>query len=263
MKDLKKILLLTILSLVTISINTSTEVDELSKLEEDFESYTVNLTPDNLTFLQTGIAVESIPLLMDTLSKSAGVFKALTDAFQSKYTNTFKEKIQGKGFDHFHASGSVKISKGIKADKIGLFSQNLFKIAKVPEKHKEAINAIMEEIEFVQESQWNNFKTAFDIGANGEAKFISIYAYQRESVYDVILLDFQGTFRLAPDTMFVKKELVVLGLWKQERDVFEKKDRSLTQADLDEVMNFFSLLSYKKLAEGIGAPFRFDLPKLS
>ena len=184
----------------------------------------------------------------------------MVEAFKTKRTSELKQIIEGKGFEHFAATGQIKITKGIKEQYLEKYILNLSKILGIPESHKEAVEGVLSEIQFAEKNYWNNFKTAFDLGVNSEAKFCSIFTYKDEAKqsYDIVYIDYQGTFKLAPDTMVIKKTLSVLGgIWSDEKDVYEKRDKTLTSETIDSIMNFFSILSFKGLGDALGVKFEF------
>jgi len=280
MKDLKRIIILTVVSILCFTINTESveTMEDLLKIEAEFGTQTYYFNNAHLSFLAepsdvkpdpeptpsgSGVVpavVSSFDKLMDGLLKSTNVYMKMVEAFKTKRTSELKQIIEGKGFEHFAATGQVKISKGIKEEYLDKYVQNLSKLVKVPETHKDAVDGILSEIQFAEKNMWNNFKTAFNTGTTSESKFCSIFTFRNEDQnnYDVVYLDFQGTFKLAPDTMVIKKTLMVLGgIWSDDKEVYEKRDKTLTPDSIEAVMNFFSILSFKGLGDVLGVKFEF------
>jgi len=229
---------------------------------------TYSFSKSNLNFLDESKidsslkekSTSSLDQLTDGLYKSSNIFQKVVDIFKTKNNTELKEIVQGKGFGYFAATGQVKISKGIKEQFMDKYIQNLSRLLKVPESHKNAILGILDEIGFSDKNIWTNFKTAFNIGADSESKFCSIYFFKDDlkDAYDIVYIDFQGTFKLAPDTLVIKKSTMVLvGVWTEEQEVYEKIDSSLTHGSIDNVMNFFSILSLKGIGDVLGIKLEF------
>jgi hypothetical protein len=275
----KELLILATLSIICLSVVKSEEqksIEDLLEIEREFGTETYSFKNTQLNFLaETGSEVAPDPTptpapaptkpssfdnLISGLFKSSNVYLQMVEAFKTKRTSELDRIIEGKGFEHFAATGQVKITKGIKEEYIEKYVNNLFKIIKVPAAHVDAIEGTLSEIQFGEKNYWNNYKTAFDLGENSESKFCSIFTYKDEvkNVYDIVYLDFQGTFKLAPDTMVMKKTLMLLGgIWADDKVVFEKKDRALTPEALESVMNFFSILAFKGIGDVFGIKFEF------
>jgi len=285
-----KLLILAIFSIICLSAVKSEEqktMEDLLEIEREFGTQTYYFKNTHLNFLaetsgsdvkpdtpsgsdvkpptpsgsgSTPGWIDNFDKLVDGLFKSTNVYAKMVETFKTKRTSELKQVMEGKGFEHFAAEGQVKITKGIKEQYLEKYVQNLSKIIKVPDTHREAIEGILGEIMFAEKNLWNNFKTAFDIGVTSQSKFCSIFTYKDEvkNTYDVVYLDFIGTFKLAPDTMVVKKTLMVLGgIWSDDKEVYEKRDRTLTAEGLDSVMNFFSILSFKGIGDVLGVKFEF------
>jgi len=271
------LLILATLSIICLSFVKSEEqksIKDLLEIEREFGTQTYNFKNTQLNFLaETGSEVPPDPTptpapavpssfdnLISGLFKSSNVYLQMVQAFKTKRTSELDRIIEGKGFEHFAATGQVKITKGIKEEYIEKYIRNLFSLIKVPAAHKDAVEGTLSEIQFSEKNYWNNYKTAFDLGATSESKFCSIFTYKDEvkNVYDIVYLDFQGTFKLAPDTMVMKKTLMLLGgIWADDKVVFEKKDRTLTPEALESVMNFFSILAFKGIGDVFGIKFEF------
>lgn len=278
MKGFKRIIFPAILALLCLAINVSSQEnrEEILKLEAEFgtQTYYFKKSPEQLTFLEGSPESPVVPIpsgsgsdfwssfdhLVDGIAKASNTYSKIVDAFKSKNTSEFKQILEGKGFEHFAATGQVKVTKGLRPESLDKYINNLTKLIKVPENHIEAITGVLSEIEFAEKNLWNNYKTAFDIGQENLAKFCSIYTYRDETknVYDVVYLDFQGTFRLAKNTMIVRQNFSLLGgIWSDEKDVLTQVDQALTKETLDEVFNFFTILSFKGLGDIFGIKFEF------
>ncbi len=60
--------------------------------------------------------------------------------------------------------------------------------------------------------------------------------------------------------MVIKKTFMLLGgIWSDDKEVYEKRDRNLTTEDIDAVMNFFTILAFKGMGDTFG--IKFDFPK--
>jgi len=222
-------------------------MEELLKIEAEFNTETYYFKNGHLNFLAEAAApsdvtpptpsgsgtgpnwLNSFDKLTDGLLKSTNVYMKAVEAFKTKRTSELVKILDGKGFEHFAATGQVKVSKGIKEQYLDKYIANLSKIVKVPTTHQDAIDGILSEIQFAEKNFWNNYKTAFDI-------------------------------ELAPDTMVIKKTFMLLGgIWSDDKEVYEKRDRNLTTEDIDAVMNFFTILAFKGMGDTFG--IKFDFPK--
>lgn len=267
------------------NLSNSLSISDLEKIEkEEFGTISYQITPEMLErsqkFLKannapkapllgaesgspvkpSGDAWSSFDKLADGLLKSSNVYLKLVEAFKTKRTKEIDQVIEGKGFDHFAATGVVKMTKGIKADRFGDYIKILKRIVKVPEEHMDAVDGVLQTIEFADKDFWNNYKNAFSIGEQSSAKFVSIYAYanQENNTYDIVYLDVQGTFKLAPDTIVIKKTLMVLGgIWNDDSVEYEKRDKTLTPELMDQVFDFFSILSFHSVGKMLGVNFEF------
>ena len=276
----KNLFTLAIITLIFVSINTlDVSIEELNRIErEEFGTITYDLTPQNLNFLSLGSGSEVVPSgspaipsgsgswansfdkLADGLIKSSNVYLKLVEAFKTKRTREIDQVLEGKGFENFAATGKVKMTKGIKGERFGDYINILKRIVKVPEEHEEAIDAVLETIEFADKDFWNNYKNAFSMGQTSSAKFVSIYAYanQDNNTYDIVYLDVEGTFKLAPDTIVIKKTLMVLGgIWNDDNIEYEKRDKTLTPEIMDQVFDFFTTLSFHSVGKMLGVNFEF------
>lgn len=282
MKVLKRLYFLAILSIICLSLVKSEQqktMEDYLEIEREFGTQTFDFKNSHLNFLAdtgsevipdgsgSGIvpaALSSFDKLIDGLFKSTNVYLKMVEAFKTKRTSEIKEFIGGKGFEHFAATGQIKITKGLKEEYLDRYVSNLAKLVKIPDDHKQAVDILLSEIGWNDANQWNNFKFAFTIGIDSEAKFASVYTYRNpeKNNYDIVYLDFQGTFKLAPDTIVIKKTFMLLGgIWGEDKEVYEKKDRALTEEGIDAVMNFVSILAFKGLGDQFG--IKFELPKFN
>lgn len=273
----KKLFTLTIIALIFANINTKTQEESLEELElierEEFGTTTFEITPKYLSFLGSGDLPTPSPAgsgdvpvptsfdkLMDGLFRSTNMYAKMVDTFKTKRTAAIDQVLQGKGFTDFSATGVVKMTKGIKAESFEKYITLLKRIIKVPEEHSESIEAVLDTIQFAEKDFWNNYKNAFSVGQQSEAKFVSVYAYANNggATYDIVYLNVQGTFKLAPDTIVIKKTLMLLGgIWNDDKIEYEKRDKSITPEVMDEVFNFFSILSFHSVGKMLGVNFEF------
>jgi hypothetical protein len=269
----KNLFTLAILALIFVSINTQEEsIEELDMIErQEFGTVSYNLTPNELNFLSLGRQLQETPAggadwatsfskLADGLIKSQNVYLQVAEALKTKRTSEIDRVLEGKGFEHFEATGVVKMTKGIRAEKFEDYIRLLKKIIKVPEEHMESMDAVLETIQFADKDFWNNYKNAFSTGQTNLAKFVSIYAYanQDKNTYDIVYLNVEGTFKLAPDTIVIKKTLMLLGgIWNDDKIVYEKKDKSISPEVMDQIFDFFTILSFKSVGKMLGVDFTF------
>ena len=60
------------------------------------------------------------------------------------------------------------------------------------------------------------------------------------------------------DTIVIKKTLMLGGgIWNDDKIVYEKKDKSISPEVMDQIFNFFSILSFHSVGKMLGVDFAF------
>lgn len=209
------------------------------------------------------------PSTWDTLFKGfmdvTNNWKRVVDAFHTGRSTEIVEKLKGEGFEKFYQDAQVQITTGIKEEYFDRFTEMLLSRIKVPEGRQDDIQGALEVARFADRQMWSAFNTLFNIDDGGNVKFASIIVNRNEKngkdVYDFVFTDLKSTFKLAPDVTVVNKKLVVLGgLWSDNEIVYQKNPKTLTTDDIEVVMSFFQIITFKCFANNFGVKLEF--PKL-
>jgi hypothetical protein len=192
-------------------------------------------------------------------------WKKITDAFHTGRSTEIMEKLKGEGFEKFSQDAQVQVTTGIKEEYFDRFTESLLKRIKVPEGRQDDIQGALEVARFADRQMWSAFNTLFNVDDGGNVKFASIIVNRNEKngkdVYDFVFTDLKSTFKLAPDVTVVNKKLVVLGgLWSDNEIVYEKTPKSFKPEDIEVIMNFFQIVTFKCFANHFGVKLEF--PKL-
>jgi hypothetical protein len=214
-------------------------------------------------------ADEPKPEIWQTLIKGfmdiTNNWKKIVDAFHTGRSTEIIEKLKGEGFEKFYQDAQVQITTGIKDEYFDRFTENLMKRIKVPEGRQDDINGALEVARFADRQMWSAFNTLYNVDNGGDVKFASVIVNRGEKdgkdVYDFVFTDLKSTFTLAPDVTVVNKKLIVLGgLWSDNEIVYEKHPKSFTPEDIEVVMSFFQIITFKCFANHFGVKLEF--PKL-
>jgi len=76
---------------------------------------------------------------------------------------------------------------------------------------------------------------------------------KKNDKYNFIISDVQATFQLSDDMLIVTKSLSVAGgIFSDTKDVIQRIPRNITPDDVKAVLNFFTVISFKNIAENLG-----------
>jgi hypothetical protein len=189
-------------------------------------------------------------------------WKNIVDAFHTGRSVEIIEKLKGEGFEKFAQDAQVQITTGVKEEYFDKFITSLLKRIKVPEGRQEDIEGAVEVARFSDRQMWSAFNTLFNIDDGGNVKFASIIINRNEKngkdVFDFVFTDLKSTFTLAPDVTVVNKKLVVLGgLWSDNEIILEKHPKAFTPNDIEVVMSFFQIITFKCFANHFGVKLEF------
>ena len=203
--------------------------------------------------------------LVDGFMKVTNNWKKIVDAFHSGRSTEIMEKLKGEGFEKFAQDAQVQITTGIKEEYFDKFVTSLMKRVRVPEGRQEDIEGAIEVARFADRQMWSAFNTLFNIDDGGNVKFASIIINRNEKngkdFFDFVFTDLKSSFKLAPDVTVVNKKLIVLGgLWSENEIVLEKHPKTFTPNDIEVVMSFFQIITFKCFANHFGVKMEF--PKL-
>jgi hypothetical protein len=206
------------------------------------------------------------PSTWDTLFKGfmdiTNNWKRVVDAFKSGNSQEIIEKLKGEGFEHFSQDAQVQIITGVRDEYFDKLLENVAKRIKVPEGRKEDVEGALETARFGDTQVWSAFNTLYDIDAGGNVKFASVLISRSvkdgKDVFDVVFSDLKSTFKLAPDITVVEKKLVVAGgIWSQNEFVYQKTPRTFKPEDIEVVMSFFQIVTFKCFANHFGIKMEF------
>lgn len=209
------------------------------------------------------------PNMFDTLfasfMKVTNNWKNIVDTFRSGRSQEIMEKLKGKGFEYFSQDAQVQITTGIREEYFDKFIASLMKRIKVPEGRQDDIESAVEVARFADRQMWSAFNTLFNVDDGGNVKFASVLINRNEKggkdFFDFVFTDLKSTFKLAPDVTVVNKKLIVLGgIWSENEIVLEKHPKTFTPEDIEVVMSFFQIVTFKCFANHFGVKMEF--PKL-
>jgi hypothetical protein len=259
---MKHVILLVLISIASINCN-----EDFNKEQEWAEAF-MDLNPEEaaqkfILFLGGGKDKDDDKeSVSDKMSDAVGsltepIGKAIK-ALKSSKSNEIKETLLGKGFKEFVSSASVKVAKGIKAEFFDKYLTFIEKTIKVPDARKEEVKDILEQSQYVESNLWSAYDTVFSVGTGGDVKYVSLMITRddEKGVYHCVCSDVQATFKLAPDVMIINKKLSIIGgLWEEDNWIEKEIPKGYTQEDMETVINFFSVVAFKAMANQFGIDF--------
>jgi len=169
--------------------------------------------------------------------------------------STVKEKIAGVGFSQFEQSAQFQKTMGLKAQYLTKFLDHINERLEVPDKNKKDLKMVVEEIQWADDNQWQCFNVIFSTGKGGNVKMAAMIINhdEKNDKYNFIISDVQATFQLSDDMLIVTKSLSVAGgIFSDTKDVIQRIPRNITPDDVKAVLNFFTVISFKNIAENLG-----------
>jgi hypothetical protein len=193
--------------------------------------------------------------VLGNADKIGSTFKTIASAFKNSRSNKIKQRFESKGFDYYENKSMIQIINGIKAEYLNEYLDNLEKRLAVPADKLTDLKSILKEVTFADSGYWATANTLFSVDSKGTCKFVSILFNKNieENKYNFIVNDIDTTFQFSPNILIVSKRLTVMGgLWDDKKDIIKKKPRSITQDDVDTIMNFFNVVAYKSFMKNMG-----------
>lgn len=206
-----------------------------------------------------GVAGEIFAVLKSAFGFITTDWPKIVETFKISKTSTIKETLLGKGFSYFAQSAQIQISKGLEEANFDKFMGYIAKRLKVPEERRDDLTDVVETAKFVEKQAWVAFNTLYSVDKIGNTKFATLLIGKDEQTgkYDIVLSDVQADFQFAPDLIVVNKKLSVFGgIFNHEKDETISRPRSITQEDIQTVLNFFEIIAYQTIAKYM----KIDLP---
>jgi len=76
---------------------------------------------------------------------------------------------------------------------------------------------------------------------------------KKNDKYDFVVSDVEATFQLGDDILIVAKSLSVAGgIFENKEDKITRVPRNITPEDIKAVLDFFTVVSIKNIAENLG-----------
>jgi len=144
---------------------------------------------------------------------------------------------------------------GLKAQYLTKFLDHINERLEVPDKNKKDLKMVVEEIQWADDNQWQCFNVIFSTGKGGNVKMAAMIINhdEKNDKYNFIISDVQATFQLSDDMLIVTKSLSVAGgIFSDTKDVIQRIPRNITPDDVKAVLNFFTVISFKNIAENLG-----------
>jgi len=196
---------------------------------------------------------------LTAVTQGVGLFTnawgGIVNAFKTTKNSTVKEKIAGVGFSQFEQSAQFQKTMGLKAQYLTKFLDHINERLEVPDKNKKDLKMVVEEIQWADDNQWQCFNVIFSTGKGGNVKMAAMIINhdEKNDKYNFIISDVQATFQLSDDMLIVTKSLSVAGgIFSDTKDVIQRIPRNITPDDVKAVLNFFTVISFKNIAENLG-----------
>jgi hypothetical protein len=191
----------------------------------------------------------------DMVGQVTNAWGGVVNAFKSSSSSTIKEQLAGKGFSKFLQDATFKITNGLQAQYLDKYLDRLGQSLKIPADKNVDFKNTVEEIAWTDSSIWNLFNVVFDKDKGGNCKYISLLAKRDETTdkYYFIIANIDSTFSLAPDVLIINNQKSSLGgLFSSNKDVQKNVPRSITQEDVQTVINFFFVCAFKTFSDALG-----------
>jgi len=113
---------------------------------------------------------------------------------------------------------------------------------------------VVEEIQWADDNQWQCFNVIFSTGKGGNVKMAAIIVHhdEKNDKYDFVVSDVEATFQLGDDILIVASLSVAGGIFENKEDKITRVPRNITPEDIKAVLDFFTVVSIKNIAENLG-----------
>jgi len=197
----------------------------------------------------------SLSKLINGITSVTNVWEGITKAFKTSKSTVIKEKINGVGFQKFEQSAQFQKTFGLKSQYLEKYLDHLNQRLNVPDKNKKDLKMVVEEIQWADDNQWQCFNVIFSTGKGGNVKMAAIIVHhdEKNDKYDFVVSDVEATFQLGDDILIVAKSLSVAGgIFENKEDKITRVPRNITPEDIKAVLDFFTVVSIKNIAENLG-----------
>jgi len=197
----------------------------------------------------------SLSKLISGITSTTNIWEGITKSFKTSKSSVVKEKINGVGFEKFEQSAQFQKTFGLKAQYLDKYLDHLNQRLNVPDKNKKDLKMVVEEIQWADDNQWQCFNVVFSTGVGGNVKMAAVIVHhdEKNDKYDFVVSDVAATFQLADDILIVTKSLSVAGgIFENKEDKITRVPKNITPEDIKSVLDFFTVVSIKNIAENLG-----------
>jgi hypothetical protein len=220
--------------------------DDKKKKKKDDEKI-----PENLKTFKT---------VVDSLDTIVGSVEKLVQIFKSSKSETVKQRIESKGYDYFNGKSSIQIIQDIQKEAIDDYLIGLEKRLKVPNDRILDLKEVIKSVKISGSNFWATNNVLYSIDDQGTCKYASIlFNKNDDGNFNFIVNDIDITFKFAPDLLVINRKLSILGgLWSEDQDIIQKVPKSINQEDIQTMISFFNIISYKDILKAMG----YDIDEL-
>lgn len=196
--------------------------------------------------------------IMGAITGITKAWQGIVDAFSTKISEKIMKQIQGKGFSSVEESAQLQKIVGMEESFLDTFIAHALGMYNVPsEYHKQATYAL-QMVKYADEQDWMKWDMMFNTGKGGDVKYVCITGNREvgsdgKSKYNFLVANVGATFELAPNLIIIEKSASYAGgIFQKTKDIIKKVPRSVTQADVEGVLDFFLVCAVKRFADELG-----------
>lgn len=191
----------------------------------------------------------------------AKVASTLIQLFSTKVKTELMKEIKREGFTKYSLSARVRKYDGIRGAFIGRFvKRQAMVLSNNHPKHKDAITANLEMMEFMPEHVWKIDDVNIDTQKGSEDRFFNIM-YNHDMMnnkYNFLTVSLASTFHLAPTLVIYRRTTSKFGgLFGSEEALVETKPPFVTATDIEAIRLFNLNIGYKLMLENLGHSVHF------
>lgn len=221
---------------------TNTAVDENTKQRAGMFANTANFK-------------QGITDIMDSVDRVAQSFKV-------EKKKEIKEIIERDGWDKLHIKSQIFVMIGLMEKKYYEYCEKRGRALNLPKDIYEHYNITAEYGPWtIEDALYNSAEFIYtDENVRNSYDSFTVLASQgkREDTYDIIIAQFQVLdFKIADDLIWFKYSNKYTNFFNEEGEEFVKRPNILTDKQIEALLDFIKVLSYKFLADTFGV--KFDL----
>lgn len=192
-------------------------------------------------------------------------YYSIATTFSTKVTNTLKGIRTPTGLKKFIGSVEYDFTLGFREMGYDFFAKDTADFIKVPAIYEEQFKNTLEESSYIDKNCLSDFNFVFkkdkvDPKAPDIISYVNMMIYhyreRNKNKFDAIITTAQADVALT-DVEFIwnRSKSVAGGIKKVASDYSEYKPRDMTDADVQNIIAFFQVASFKELAKIFGVNF--------